>query len=246
MYPPNQKLPIWSIDSGIIAYNCQKHGMPHPVLAMPMWDGAGNRVFDLSGRRRHGTIIGPTWESNDNLSFDNGTSRVTIEAFSPTITRAPLTINMRLYYDSVQSQSYPRLFWDQNYKIDIIVRHSDLKISIMGGTNYTVNTIPVNRWFDLTIVATSTTNGKIYFDGIFQEDLTGEFTDNLAAIILGNRGDYLRPFEGNLRGVNVYNVCLNATQVKFLSDNPDFMYQIPEELYGYVELLEYIPNIIIF
>jgi len=49
IYPPNQKPPIWSIDPGIIAYNCQRVGMPHPILAMPFWEGAGNKVVNYSG-----------------------------------------------------------------------------------------------------------------------------------------------------------------------------------------------------
>ena len=36
--------------------------MPHPVLAMPMWEGVGDRALDYSGHGNHGTFFGdPEW-----------------------------------------------------------------------------------------------------------------------------------------------------------------------------------------
>lgn len=40
---PKWQLPV-GVMEGIVAYNCRKYGMPHPVLAMPMWEGAGGRM----------------------------------------------------------------------------------------------------------------------------------------------------------------------------------------------------------
>ena len=45
-------------------------------------------------------------------------------------------------------------------------------------------------------------------------------------------------FDGGLNGqianAQIYNTALSAAQIKFLYENPYFMYQMPEELYGYV------------
>jgi len=63
---------------GIVAYNCRKHGFPRPVVAIPFWEGAGNRAIDYSGRGNHGAFNGPKWAgsgvefSSDNINLGEG------------------------------------------------------------------------------------------------------------------------------------------------------------------------------
>ena len=53
---PKIKPPMWAIDQGIVAYNIRRAGMPYPIFAMPLWEGAGNFISDISGYNNHWTI----------------------------------------------------------------------------------------------------------------------------------------------------------------------------------------------
>jgi len=46
--------------------------------------------------------------------------------------------------------------------------------------------------------------------------------------------DFYQFFNGLIDDLPIFDTALSTTQIKFLSENPYFMYQIPEELYGYV------------
>lgn len=42
-----------------------------------------------------------------------------------------------------------------------------------------------------------------------------------------------REFAGTINNVSIFNTPMSATQTDFIHYNPYFMYQMPEELYGY-------------
>jgi len=70
--PFKQKPLIWTCDPGTVAYNCARLGLPMPVLALPMWEGSGSKVYDYSGRGNHGSITNATWDRNGLLLNADG------------------------------------------------------------------------------------------------------------------------------------------------------------------------------
>lgn len=239
---PKWQLPV-GVMEGIVAYNCCKYGMPRPVLAMPMWEGAGNRVFDYSGNSNHGTINGADWvaggldfvvANNDyvNVGEGNGTfdftDAITIHA----------KINMR------DGGTYPIIIskgWNQTWAGAFLGANEINRsyICIDGGVcHYSTGSIvqPLNEWSTVSYVYG---NGyqRTYMNGTLDLNRvqSGNIRVNNEDVNIGqDPGVTPYSFDGIMSFVYVYNQVLSAAQIKFLHDNPYFMFQIPEELYGYV------------
>ena len=75
----DQKPRVHRCDPGTIASNCARMGLPMPVLAMPMWENAGNIVYDYSGQGNHGTLSAGVLWSGGNLLMD-GDDKVTLSS----------------------------------------------------------------------------------------------------------------------------------------------------------------------
>jgi hypothetical protein len=247
IYPPSQKPPIWSIDPGVIAYNCQKAGMPHPVLAMPMWEGAGSLARDYSGHGNHGELVGaPEWRK-DGLDFggvndyintgdmDISGDGLTISALiTPNFTQA--TGDYDVISDKAGSANTHA--WRFLFNRDV----EDFRFRLFtsaGAVNCDTVGLTWNIGESYNIVATY--NGstmKIFWDGVEQNSVnhSGNITTNDIDHLIGfSSGDLeWTHFDGGIKNTCMFDVGLTASQVKFISDNPYFMYQIPEELYGYV------------
>ena len=247
-YPPSQKPPIWSIDPGVIAYNCQNAGMPHPVLAMPMWEGAGGLARDYSGHGNHGTINGADWEI-DELSFNGTDGYVDFGSFVPVSGNDARTFllwfdaNRYSNLDTIVSYgtSSPGKRWTIRLEDSSIP--GAIRTEVYGGYNYgSTNLIPLGRVFVACVFNGSTTldvvhyvNGEIETVGASSEMAINTGTTkglNLGREHVLHESD--RFFSGSFAGFCAYDTDLSAAQIKFINENPYFMYQIPEELYGYV------------
>lgn len=243
IYPPNQKPPIWSIDPGIIAYNCQKAGMPHPVLAMPMWEGAGNRAIDLSGHGNHGDLQSTTSWSSCGLIF-NGTTDY-VEKINPN--RLPTS----------GTDDWTVSFWVKPKTLtngDVLIAFSDMASGASGSQRAIIRfsdaiyfwgeasdkdfgvDLTLNVWQHIVIVHNDISNTMVLYKDNNITSVTAPALTNIAAkITIGQKVKTWQSWlDGIMNNVSIYNVALSAAQVKFLYDNPYFMYQIPEELYGYV------------
>lgn len=244
IYLPNQKPPIWSIDPGIVAYNYQKHGFPHPVLDMPMWVGAGNRALDLSGHGNHGAITGAVrvngdlyFDGNDYINIDesnndiNTTAGTIVSVFTPSDwgdASAAVLISYRV--DGNNNIEFYHEDWDS------LIR---LKYKAGGIAKEATNTLIKNILYHAVLTWDKTADEvKGYIDGS-QIGATLNGLGNWAgSITIGKIGAARTPaqnfYEGSKKSTIIFPTALSAAQVKFLHENPYFMYQIPEELYGYV------------
>lgn len=238
---PKWQLPV-GVMEGIVAYNCSKHGFPRPVLAMPMWEGAGNRAMDLSGHGNHGDLKGATARKGEWLDFNGTTDYVEIP-HSDSID--PEYISVSAWFISDRHLSYQGLIRKGNnsgvesygfimgypttddirFSIhDGIWRHGGPVVLIIGKLYHVVGT------YDGSHV-------RLYLNGVevgtplAHSGTIGGSTDILN-IARRSSGD--RYFQGTLKNIAIFNKALSAAQIKFLSDNPYFMFQIPEQLYGFV------------
>ena len=241
--------PKWQASVGvmesIVMHNCRKYGMPRPVLAMPMWEGAGNRTIDLSGNGNHGTIDGAPWEGSDRgigLDFNGTTDDLDCgNAASLNITDA-VTLSVWVKCNTT-TYNYDRIICKGTWKGYQIFTDTDDRIYFRvyaGGATYTTtvsSSLGLNEWHH--IVATydkdgGTDNVNLYIDGVIDRDetTTGVIDPGSDNIYVGSgiTGDF---FEGSINNVTMYDCALTGAQVKFLYNNPHFMFRIPEELYGY-------------
>jgi hypothetical protein len=246
IYPPSQKPPIWSIDPGVIAYNCQKAGMPRPVLVMPFWEGAGNRALDYSGHGNHGALVGPPLWGSDGMDF-NGTSDYTVGDRANLYSFQQFTISCRVNLATLsQNTDYPGLmsyeYANNDYGWILLYNNSTQKFQFYcGETPWNIvqtGAVAANRWYTVMAVRDST-NLKIYLDGVWiADDPIVDVIEYPAATFLQYIGMYNVSSKMYLDAIIdapfIFDVPLTSAQIKFLHYNPYFMFQIPEELYGYV------------
>ncbi|MCK5616131.1 LamG domain-containing protein [Candidatus Pacearchaeota archaeon] len=234
IYPPNQKPPIWAIDPGIIAHNCQIHGFPRPVIAMPMWEGAGARVMDYSGRGNNGLLVGPPVWVGDGLNFSGDS----VDLGDHDIT-GDFTIISEVYKESSGLQT---IFGKANSAGDSFSYYFriDGGAGFYNGSTYEQITTPdltLNSWQHIAL-AYDGSDLTYYLNG--DSSVTGGATGIPANISddarIGQLGEYTtgQQFDGIIRYLLFFDVALTPAQIKFLHDNPYFMYQVPEELYGFV------------
>lgn len=245
---PNIKPPMWAIDPGIVAYNCLRHGIPLPVLAMPMWEGAGNQAMDLSGYGNHGTINGADWVV-DGLNFDGVDNYVEIPdgdsldfnatqsfSFSYWVKFPTGAVNPKWSIgkgDAYNGPGYGVAHW---HTTDVPVAPSFYfnddgvpRVSLSAGT------IARGDWGHFVWTIDRTTNVmKSYKNGAYvgQVSVAGiGDTSNADDLYIGRH--VTSRFTGSIGEICIYNRVLVAAQAKLLYNNPYFMYQIPEEFCGY-------------
>lgn len=259
IYPSNQKPPIWSIDSGIIAYNCLKYGMPYPILTMPTWEGAGGKVFDYSKHRNHGTLNGATWAkkgidyggTSDYVGIPNFVRPANTTIFAEILSRSVTETNGCSVVGADDTGEGERSW---QFKLDQTTGYLNFIIFTAGGVYAdTVGSTNLSdqKWHTVAGSYDGETS-SIYEDGVLT-DSDGAMSGDLLSgtgIAIGRNSDIRDAvyFDGFIGVVIIFNTALTAVQHKFLSANPYFMYQIPEELYGYVEAppVTFVPKIIMF
>lgn len=245
---PNPRIkPTWNVPVGvmesIVMYNCRKYGMPCPVLAMPMWEGAGAIAYDLSGKGGHGIITGAKWKGNG-LDFD-GTNDYAVSPYYVRGGSNPFTI--ACYFKTNDNDVVQEIIqqWNNTYthrvfrlSIDSIDKSLNLRVRKNGNVSNSDISTPINsnQWY----FATATFDGintELFLDGVSKD------TDNPGALVTGSSNTTLYVgrygitggiyFDGMLGVSYVFNVAPTAPQIKLLSDDPYFMFRLPEELYGY-------------
>lgn len=246
IYPPNQKPPIWSINPGVIAYNCQKAGMPRPVFTMPMWEGAGNRVMDYSRNGNHGTINGAEWNA-ERLSFIAANSDYVECGTSPAGGLSEITVMTRSKRVAIDSNAF--LISDgsaYNTNAFYVSINAGKPLALVCSSSYdyrkATSDASTTEFVDIGFSWKSGTRLKLYVDGAiapstqFGSNQSGTLKVGDGNLIIGAQASSppVGHFNGDIFYSIIYNQELSASQIKFLHENPYFMYQMPEELYGYV------------
>lgn len=245
---PKWQAPVGVMES-IVAYNCRKYCMPRPVLAMPMWEGAGNRAIDLSGYGNHGTLTnGAKWVAKG-VEFD-GTDDCVADTFTG-MSNSVATVSCWIYPHTEgegrsgriimlkPSSGWNVIFFDSGGANRLKIGIADAISGVTRtGTN---NDITLNAWNHVVYSYDGSAGGtgiKIYVNGseVTYASTTGANSISAVAtnfIIGANNIGGDQAFDGIMENFLVFDTVITASQAKFLYDNPYFMYRMPEELYGY-------------
>lgn len=224
--------------------------MPHPRLAMPMWEGGGHLARDYSGLGNNATFYNEAYWTAEGAGFD-GTNDYLRSPHSASIDFADedFAVSVRFKTSTAKTRNY---IFSKNYGGAGVTWYgasvytgAPPKITVFiddGTTNSQVATTDDyndGEWHDFMFVRDTTANKIIaYIDGEWNAegpDNSGSIA-NTGTLTIGGRNDLDvdRFFGGDLKLFTIYDVAPTERQVKFQHDNPYFMYQIPEELYGYV------------
>jgi hypothetical protein len=254
-YPFGQKPPQWSIDSGVVAYNASRLGLPMPVGLWAMWEKGGGLVRDLSGQNNDFSVISASWVPNG-LNFDGANDyleKTNIDTtswldfsvsgwFSPTITFVSgEASNDDIFSIHKNTSNYVVLqLWESSgvfriYKkiAGILTQISSTNASWTGG-----------QWYHFVYTQSSISGMKLYIDGVLQAD-TSLSTASLSAIGAVNwarisseyySGTTYFHFKGKIDNVSIFNRALNKTQVQTLYTNPYGLIVDPYQ----IELLAYV------
>jgi hypothetical protein len=215
--------------------------LPVPVLALPLWEGAGNKVFDLSKEQNHGELKNGAFWSNNALDFDGLNDGVEIPASqSLDITSNRITLSAWFCFRAIGSSGSKVICkgWGGGLATYLLHAYStQLQFRVrINGTNYNVNgTVPViNQWYHLL----GTYDGaamRIYEDGIqiSSVNVAGSITTYSQPLLIGNSGksgggvgdDANRNLNGQVKGVSIFDTALTATQVQTLYNNPYAMFE---------------------
>jgi len=255
--------PKWQASVGImesvVAYNCRTHGFPIPICAWPMWEGAGNTALDLSGNGNHGEFNGAKWAGSERgacvifdgtddfvevaneSKFDFGTEDWTLSCrFKSGIDHDGTLVGKGV--DGAGGIRY-KLKIDVSGSVMVEIDDNGVGIGKANVTS-TATTYGDDGIWHHVVGAKDGNNLRLYIDGTEDgaspADITGMASLNtnypvIVGKIYNDAGiDFYQFFNGLIDDLPIFDTALSTTQIKFLSENPYFMYQIPEELYGYV------------
>lgn len=243
-----QVKPKWNIPvgvmEGIVAYNCRIHGFPRPVMAMPMWEGAGNKALDHSGHGNTCDFNGPPKWVADSLDFNGSSDFITSTAVVSDLDLSqPWSVSVRLKIRTLSDYPNYAGFCDQDGNEYVFIGNDNsiprkLKIVSAGKTAGNGSEVVSGTVHNIVVVWDGT-KFTAYLNGVFDYDVTPSpaLTWGVMDIfMIGAKhnpglGSYLNGHEYN---ATVFQGALTPIQVKFLHDSPYFMYQVPDELYGYV------------
>lgn len=236
IYLPYQKLPRWNIDQATIVLNCARMGLPVPVLSMPMWEGAGNKVHDYSRNQNYGTFQGNTSWLNNILSFDGTGDGVKINHSDSVDMTEELTFitKVKLNSVSIDYQSfvgkrsvagYDPLQWGFSTGEDVTINELGFWVYTDAYYNYTTSSanLQTNTWYVFAVTYNKGT-AHIYIDG--REKSAGGALPNV--LISNNDPVHLgylthtsiNDMNGYMEYALIFNRELSAAQVATLYNNP--------------------------
>ena len=210
--------------------------MPHPVGAWPFWEGAGNLARDYSGHGNHGTLIGGATWIDRGIDFDGGNDIVDIGKSSVLDITDTLCVAMKFYPHGdghlISKRDGSNMAWNHFLENGYLY---------FGGDNSHkgTKTISLNQWYDVVFISDGPT-GTIYINGTLFDSFNISNISSKPTIhgSIGARWNGYPTtgyeFNGIIDYTYIFDIAPTESQVKFISANPYFMYQIPEELYGYV------------
>ena len=217
----------------------------------PMWEGAGGKTLDISGKNNHGTLTNePLW-SGGGLKFDATNDWVDVGAdVRPSL---PVSIHVRCMFRSTSAAG--GLFASDKTNISTII-HSGFvlsqgfitagKIALFYGDNTANNstgrrtksgtTTPSNNVVhSITGVIRGATDMSIWLNGI---DDGGTYSGTGGSMVYRNdsgaigmysdTGGTLRVVNGNIFDCRVWSRALSALEVQQLYVNPNIGLWVPD------------------
>jgi len=250
---PKWQLPM-GVTESVVAYNCRKYGFPVPAFAMPMWEGAGNKAIDYGTCTQHGELINNAYWSGGTYGISTcfptnwGTDRIdvgSIDSSNP-MSGCPtgeisMFCSVYLDYDALNN-SYPRIYdksdggsaqngWAVYYNKD-----SSRFLLQSAGTAVIISSLlyTSSGWYDIAITAKSG-DVKMWVNNVLSTSTTAfSFPTATTDAAIGNWSfSSDRQWNGNIYDIYIWDSMLTEHQIKILSNDPYFMFRVPEELYGY-------------
>lgn len=255
------KPPMWAIDPGIVACNASGMGLPtQQRLHMPMLEGGGNKIYDLSGNKNRGTFVGDTkWvlsERGHVLEFDGAGDYIIVPDSNSLDITDKITISAMVYFDNMTANVSWRPIvekrsgstinyefrrglgaaWSPIDELEFAIYNGDWCVYGTSGANFVIHT-----WYHVLVTYDNTTC-RMYVDG--QEKsvslIYGSPSLNMVAnavdLIIGaypTDGDY---FDGFIDNVLIYNDIFTPSQVATISADFFGLIRQPsmEELWAHV------------
>ena len=249
MIKPNQHptiKPPWNLPVGVVEsivfYNCRVHGFPRPVLAMPMWEGAGSRAIDYSGYGNHGTLdVNYNYWTSENIGFISSVS--TDGILCGTKSSLEIQENSLFCFAKLNNDSNQTLFAKERIVYDgfeYALRGSKLAYAYydtgVRGWYTATNEIDVTVWNSYGCCWRQS-DGEVdfYYNGSLDSSAnttTGVINHNSSREAqIGDR-DFI--YEDSLGGcikcLYLFPVVLTAEQIRILHDDPYFMFRQPETI----------------
>jgi len=187
------------------------------------YPGSGSTWSDLSGNSNSGTLTnGPTFNSDNNGSivFDGSDDVVSISDSSSIDVTPTVTISSWINPSGFGGGNFGRIIDSQdsyNFFLDNTTSTGTNAIRYWPNTGDALsvnNVVTLNEWANFTVVH-SGSNVVIYKNGI-SIGTSGSFStlpSTSSTILIGNRDDNARGFEGKISQVLVYDTALTAAEV---------------------------------
>ena len=187
------------------------------------YPGSGTTWSDLSGNSNSGTLTnGPTFNSDNNGSivFDGSDDVVSISDSSSIDVTPTVTISAWINPSGFGGGNFGRIIDSQdsyNFFLDNTTSSGTNAIRYWPNTGDALsvnNVVTLNEWANFTVVH-SGSNVVIYKNGI-SIGTSGSFStlpSTSSTILIGNRDDNARGFEGKISQVLVYDTALTAAEV---------------------------------
>lgn len=233
---------MWIITPEIVANNCTKNGMPVPVLAMPLWEGYGNIVHDVSGKLNNGTLTNNvTWVNGEfgvALYFNNN---YVIIPNSASLNPNYISISAWVKSSILDSQDAHILSKDNSQLSGVRVwqfvswgTSGHLALIVFNAFDYGIAEGTTNiRDGNLHYVA-GTWDGtiiKVYVDKTLEGSTlySGSLRTGQTNNAFIGKSENFNPgyWNGTIEEIEMYNTALTANQINFIKENPFFLYEKP-------------------
>ena len=204
----------------------------------PMWEGAGGKTLDISGKNNHGTLTnGPVWAGNA-IDFDGSDDHVLLPLVSTTTTDFTMC-----------AWVWPEVLPQAGI---IISNGSDTAsngwgIGVSDGTGNPgsafngliqgkawVNsgiTPPTQKWSYLCATV-SGTEWRFFVDGVFRAQVTAGFTPSVptveARIGMKAVSPFPDPFNGRIGNARIFNRILTSAEIQTLYSVPNAGLWVPD------------------
>ena len=224
----------------------------------PMWEGAGGKTLDISGKKNHGTLTnGPLW-AGGGIRFDGVNTGVEIGAgIRPSL---PLTVHVRCIFNSLPTAgglfTADKTETAASFHSGFLLAHGFItagKISVNYGDNTanapdgrrtkTGNTTPaLGVVHSITSIIRGATDMTIWLNG---QDDGGSYTGTGGAMVYnssqGAIGKYHNTLDGGIEAIDgsildcrVWNRALSALEAQQLAINPNIGLWVPDTIRYYV------------
>lgn len=211
---------------------------------MPFWEGCGNEANDLSGNRTIGTFTNEASWAAVGIEVDGVNDYIDLGIPSSLKIGPALTVSIWAKRDTT-SNNYEGLYACIKTSADYggygLWSMSDGRIRGSVDDNYindvkTTDVISNSVWHHI-VLRCDGVNYAVYVDGkkaSADKAISAYTPADATTIKIGFSFAANEYFDGMLDNPMVFDWTLTPGQIKFIYENPNFMYKIPEELYGYV------------